>query len=90
MNLIELIPNLKEPHLIREFLQEHAPGIDFYDAEIYLESSIHTASPIRVFDSQKIPGLIEMEVDQQKYVHLFSLDHGFMIFSLKKRKPINQ
>lgn len=55
-------------------MNKYYPDIDYYDAEVYLKDSLNIESELLIFDAEKIEGMIEMEVNNEKYYNLFSLD----------------
>jgi hypothetical protein len=61
-------------------MNQHYPDIDYYDAEVYLKDSINEESELVIFDSEKIEGMIEMEINNEKYYNLFTLDHFVEVF----------
>ncbi len=74
MNLIEFIKYLKDEEEAVQYMNEHYPDVDYYDAEVYLKDSLSVESDLAIFDGEKIEGMIEMEVDNEKYYNLFTLD----------------
>ncbi|MDH5379443.1 MAG: hypothetical protein OEW75_01240 [Cyclobacteriaceae bacterium] len=54
-------------------MNTHYPNIDYYNAEVYLKESFNTNSELVIFDDEKIDGLIEIEIDNEKYYNLFTL-----------------
>ncbi|HFA49007.1 MAG TPA: hypothetical protein ENJ95_08320, partial [Bacteroidetes bacterium] len=74
MNLIEFIKYLKDEKEAIQYMNEHYPDVDYYDAEVYLKGSLSVESELAIFDGEKIEGMIEMEVDNEKYYNLFTLD----------------
>ncbi len=79
MKLIDFIKYLKNNET-EKYLEKHFPGIDYYNAEVYLKDSINKDSEIMIFDDEKIDGLIEMEYENEKYYNLFALDYLVEIF----------
>lgn len=79
MNLIEFIKYLRNNE-IEQYMNLHYPNIDYYDAEVYLKGSINKESELVIFDGEKIEGVIEMEVNNEKYYNLFTLDHLVEVF----------
>lgn len=75
MNLIQFISYLKNDDGARKYLSLNHPEIDYYNAEVYLMGSISVESELDFFDDEKIDGKIEMIVNNQKYINLFSLDY---------------
>lgn len=80
MNLIEFIAYLKDSEKVIHYLNEHYPDIDYYDSEIYLKNSLSIESELVIFDCEKIEGTIVMEINNEKYYNLFSLDHLVEVF----------
>ncbi len=74
MNLIEFIKFLRNNDELVQYMNENYPDVDYYDAEVYLKGSLNVESELIIFNSDKIEGLIEMEVKNEKYINLFSLD----------------
>ena len=74
MNLIEFIKYLKDEEVAIQYMNEHYPNVDYYDAEVYLKGSLSVESELTIFDGEKIEGMIEMEVENEKYYNLFTLD----------------
>ena len=56
------------------FLLENYPNIDFYNGEIYLHKNLSLDSEVFIFDCNEIEGLIYMDYEGEKLVHLFSID----------------
>jgi len=73
MKFIEFIKYLKNNET-EQFMNQHYSDIDYYDAEVYLKDSLNKESELAIFDGEKIEGLIEMEVNNEKYYNLFTLD----------------
>lgn len=71
---MEFIKHIADEELAVQYLKEKYPDIDYYDAEIYLKGAVNVESELVIFDSEKIEGMIEMEVGDEKYYNLFSLD----------------
>ncbi|MCF8381676.1 MAG: hypothetical protein K9H49_19030 [Bacteroidales bacterium] len=80
MNLIEFIKHLKNK-TTEQFMNQHYSDIDYYDAEVYLKGSLCLDSELVIFDGEKIEGLIEMEVNNEKYYNLFTLDLLVEVFA---------
>ncbi|MEZ4921391.1 MAG: hypothetical protein R2792_20015 [Saprospiraceae bacterium] len=74
MNLIEFIKYIKDEEEAIQYMNEHYPDVDYYEAEVYLKGSLSVESELAIFDGEKIEGMIEMEVDNEKYYNLFTLD----------------
>ncbi len=74
MNLIEFIKYIKDEEGAIQYMNEHYPDVDYYEAEVYLKGSLSVESELVIFDGEKIEGMIEMEVDNEKYYNLFTLD----------------
>ena len=81
MNLIDFIKYLKNKKKLAQYMSKHYPDIDYYDAEVYLKGSLSIESELMIFDGEKIAGMIEMEVNGQKYYNLFSLDFLLEVFN---------
>jgi hypothetical protein len=79
MNLIKFIKYLRNTET-EQFMSCNYPDVDYYNAEVYLKDSINKESELVVFDSEKIGGMIEMEVNNEKYYNLFTLDHLVEVF----------
>jgi hypothetical protein len=75
MNLIQFISYLKKDEKAHNYLTVNYPDIDYFNAEIYLKDLICVESELFFFDDTKIEGTIEMIVNKQKFLNLFSLDH---------------
>ena len=74
MNLVDFIEYLKDDKKAAQYVEKHYPGVDYYDAEVYLKGALSIESELAIFDGEKIEGMIEMEVNKEKYYNLFSLD----------------
>ena len=75
MNLIQFISYLKKDNRAQNYLNVNYPEIDFYNVEVYLENSLPVDSELKFFDDEKIDGRIEMIVNNQKFINLFTLDY---------------
>ena len=75
MNLIQFISYLKKDNRAQNYLSVNYPEIDFYNVEVYLENSLSVDSELKFFDAEKIDGRIEMTVNNQKFINLFTLDY---------------
>jgi hypothetical protein len=74
MNLIGLMKYLREEGFAFHFVETRYPEVDYYNAEVYLKGSLSIESEVKIFDGEKIEGMIEMEVEGAKYINLFTLD----------------
>ena len=80
MNLIEFTKYLKDEEEAIQYMNEHYPDVDYYDAEVYLKGSLSIESEMVIFDGEVIEGMIEMEVDNEKYYNLFTLEHLLEVY----------
>ena len=80
MNLIEFIAYLRNNEKVVQYLNQTYPDIEYYNAEVYLRNSVNIESELVIFDDEKIEGLIEMHVNNEKYYNLFSLDLLIEVF----------
>lgn len=81
MKFIGFIPYLKDKKKLESYLNDNYPEIDYYNAEVYLKSTLDLESELFIFDDEKIEGLIEMFIKNRRYINLFTLDYLFEIVS---------
>ena len=80
MNLIDFIKYLKSDELMRSFINEHYPDMDYYDVEVYLKKSLTVESELVFFEEEKTDGMIKIELNGERYYSLFPLDLLIEVF----------
>jgi hypothetical protein len=73
MNIIELIPHLKDLEKAEALSFIMLPDIEFDLIELYMKDNLKLDSDIVSFDAESIPNELLIEIDGIKYENLFPL-----------------
>ncbi len=74
MNLVELVPHLKNRTLAEELLKREWPELVYEFVNIYMKDKLGLESTIVFFDTDKISGQLIIEIDGIQYESLFTLN----------------
>lgn len=73
MNIIELIPHLKNLDKAEALSNNILPNIEFDLVELYMKDNLKLDSDVMFFDAESIPNELLIEIDGTKYENLFPL-----------------
>jgi hypothetical protein len=73
MNIVELIPYLKNYSEAKVLCASLIPGVEFDLIEIYVKDKLELDSEVVFFDAESIPNELRIEVDGIRYENFFPL-----------------